>query len=128
MEHWYFENGIAYECTTPDVLNLGVAPAVLLERVAQRFRENGGTVLEETRLQGVVLSEPMGGAPRSWPSLSHNHFVSGSSFMVSSWHIDILSRLPLLTITLLAVSAFVTLVLINSAISWHDVSFQQILA
>jgi flavin-dependent dehydrogenase len=62
LEGGYFENGIGYECTTPDVLNLGVAPAVLLERVAQRFRENGGTILEETRLQGVVISERMGGA------------------------------------------------------------------
>jgi flavin-dependent dehydrogenase len=58
----YFDNGVGYECETPDVLNLGVAPAVLLERVAKRFQENGGTVIEQTRLQGVVISERMGGA------------------------------------------------------------------
>lgn len=58
----YFENGIGYECVTPNVLNLGVAPAVLLERVAKRFQENGGVIVEQTRLQGVVVSESLGGA------------------------------------------------------------------
>lgn len=58
----YFENEIGYETVTPNVLNLGVAPAVLLERVASRFKDLGGVVLEETRLQGVVTSEATGAA------------------------------------------------------------------
>ena len=43
----YFDNGIGYECTTPDVLNLGVAPSVLIERVGKRFQELGGTLRED---------------------------------------------------------------------------------
>mmetsp|Transcript_9940 Transcript_9940/g.14050 ORF Transcript_9940/g.14050 Transcript_9940/m.14050 type:complete len:663 (+) Transcript_9940:133-2121(+) len=58
----YFENGIGYETVTPNVLNLGVAPAILLEKVAQRFKENGGVVMEQTRLQNVVVSEALGAA------------------------------------------------------------------
>jgi hypothetical protein len=58
----YFENGIGYETTTPNVLNLGVSPALLLERVKKRFILLGGTVKEETRLQGVVVSEALGSA------------------------------------------------------------------
>jgi flavin-dependent dehydrogenase len=56
----YFTNGVGYECETPDVLNLGVAPAVLLERVGKRFKELGGVIKEDTRLQGVVVSESVG--------------------------------------------------------------------
>lgn len=62
LEGGYFDNGIGYECLTPDVLNLGVAPAVLLERVSKRFREIGGTIREQTRLQGVCVSEMVGSA------------------------------------------------------------------
>jgi flavin-dependent dehydrogenase len=58
----YFANGVGYECETPDVLNLGVAPAVLLTRVAARFKELGGVIKEETRLKGVVVSEMIGTA------------------------------------------------------------------
>jgi flavin-dependent dehydrogenase len=58
----YFENGIGFETTTPNVLNLGVSPALLLERVKQRFLALGGIVREETRLQGVVVSESVGSA------------------------------------------------------------------
>ena len=42
----YFENDIGYETTTPDVLNLGVAPSILIENVKQRFIALGGTVKE----------------------------------------------------------------------------------
>jgi flavin-dependent dehydrogenase len=58
----YFENGVGYECETPDVLNLGVAPTVLLERAAERFKGLGGVIMEETRLNGVVVSEILGTA------------------------------------------------------------------
>jgi flavin-dependent dehydrogenase len=58
----YFENDVGYECVTPDVLNLGVAPAVLIERVSKRFVALGGVVKEETRLQGVVVSDSIGAA------------------------------------------------------------------
>lgn len=58
----YFENGVGYECVTQDVLNLGVAPSILLERVKQTFLSLGGTIREKTRLQGVVVSETLGAA------------------------------------------------------------------
>ena len=58
----YFENDIGFECVTPNVLNLGVAPATLIEQVKQRFLDLGGIVKEHTRLQGVVVSEALGSA------------------------------------------------------------------
>lgn len=59
----YFENGqVGYECNTPDVLNLGVSPSILLERVKQTFLSLGGTIKEQTRLHGVVISENLGSA------------------------------------------------------------------
>ena len=62
LEGGYFENDIGYECFTPGVLNLGVAPQILLDRVVTRFRGLGGTVLERTRLQGICVSETVGTA------------------------------------------------------------------
>lgn len=62
LEGGYFDNGVGYECMTPDVLNLGVAPALLLERVSKRFVEIGGKIKEQTRLQGVCVSEMVGSA------------------------------------------------------------------
>jgi hypothetical protein len=62
LEGGYFENDVGYECFTPDVLNLGVSPQILLERVTLRFRALGGTVLERTRLQGICVSETVGTA------------------------------------------------------------------
>ena len=62
LEGGYFENGIGYECVTANVLNLGVAPAVLIERVSQKFQELGGVIKQETRLQGVVVSDSVGAA------------------------------------------------------------------
>lgn len=62
LEGGYFENDVGYECFTPSVLNLGVSPQILLERVMKRFRDIGGTVLDETRLQGICVSETVGGA------------------------------------------------------------------
>jgi len=62
LQGGYFDNGIGYECVTDDVLNLGVAPSILIERVRQRFEEWGGVVKEETRLQGVAISELLGSA------------------------------------------------------------------
>ena len=58
----YLENGIGYECVTPGVLNLGVAPATLLERVSRKFASIGGTILERTPLRGVCVSESIGSA------------------------------------------------------------------
>jgi hypothetical protein len=62
LEGGYFENDVGFECLTPGVLNLGVAPALLLERVSKRFVENGGVIKEQTRLQGVCVSELVGSA------------------------------------------------------------------
>jgi len=56
----YFSNGVGYECVTPNVLNLGVSPSILISRVADRFHELGGSVIEKCRLQGVVVSEAKG--------------------------------------------------------------------
>jgi flavin-dependent dehydrogenase len=58
----YFDNGVGFECETRGVLNLGVAPAILLERVAARFKAIGGVIREQTRLQGVCVSELVGSA------------------------------------------------------------------
>lgn len=58
----YFENGVGYETTTDNVLNLGVSPAVLIERVGKRFQELGGTLREKTPLKGVCTSESLGAA------------------------------------------------------------------
>mmetsp|Transcript_11928 Transcript_11928/g.30265 ORF Transcript_11928/g.30265 Transcript_11928/m.30265 type:complete len:790 (+) Transcript_11928:76-2445(+) len=63
LEGGYFENGeTGYECLTPDVLNLGVTPSLLIERVSKRFKMIGGTIKEETRLSGVCVSELVGSA------------------------------------------------------------------
>ena len=62
LEGGYFENNIGYECMTPDVLNLGVAPSMLLERVAKRFVAIGGTIKDQTPLKGVCVSEMVGSA------------------------------------------------------------------
>lgn len=56
----YFENGVGFECTTPDVLNLGIAPKVLIENVKNRFLEAGGVVMEKTPINGVMISSSMG--------------------------------------------------------------------
>jgi len=59
----YLENGIGYECFSKDVLNLGVSPVTLLERVKQRFLSlDGATVMESTRIQSIVVSELYGAA------------------------------------------------------------------
>lgn len=62
LEGGYFDNGIGYECYNPDVLNLGVSPAILIANVAKRFQAMGGTVLEGSPLKGIVISESMGAA------------------------------------------------------------------
>jgi hypothetical protein len=63
LEGGYFENDqTGYECMTPDVLNLGVTPSILLERVSERFKYIGGVIKEETRLSGVCVSELVGSA------------------------------------------------------------------
>jgi len=58
----YSQNGIGYECVTNDVLNLGVSPSVLLERVKNRFIEIGGVVEERTPIKGIAVSESVGTA------------------------------------------------------------------
>lgn len=59
----YFENDeMGYECTTDGVLNLGVSPAILLERVAARFQQLGGVIRDRTRLESVAVSETVGAA------------------------------------------------------------------
>ena len=58
----YQENGIGYECFTPNVLNLGVSPKILIERVAKRFESLGGVIKQETRLQGALVLKEIGAA------------------------------------------------------------------
>jgi hypothetical protein len=58
----YAENGIGYECDTPNVLNLGIAPKILIENVLQRFIKGGGVVKESTPITGVVVSRTLGAA------------------------------------------------------------------
>lgn len=63
LEGGYFDNEeTGYECLTPDVLNLGVTPSILIQRVADRFKEAGGVIKEETRLSGVCVSDLVGSA------------------------------------------------------------------
>lgn len=62
LEGSYFDNEIGYECFTPDVLNLGISPAVLIANVAKRFQAMGGTVLERSPLKGIVISDSLGAA------------------------------------------------------------------
>ena len=63
LEGGYFDNEeTGYECLTPDVLNLGVTPSLLIQRVADRFKEAGGVIKEETRLSGVCVSDLVGSA------------------------------------------------------------------
>lgn len=62
LEGSYFENGVGYECETPNVLNLGVAPAILIKNVAERFRQAGGTILETTPIKGIAISDSIGAA------------------------------------------------------------------
>jgi hypothetical protein len=65
----YFENNIGFECVTKDVLNLGVSPGILIERVSKRFKELGGVIKENTRLAGVAVSEKVGSALDLGPDL-----------------------------------------------------------
>jgi len=56
----YFSNDIGYECFTPNVLNLGVSPKLLLEKVLTRFQNLGGDVKEGYFLKEVLVSESKG--------------------------------------------------------------------
>ncbi|KAL7449105.1 hypothetical protein ACHAWC_001198, partial [Mediolabrus comicus] len=62
LEGGYFDNGVGYECFTPNVLNLGISPSVLIENVSERFKATGGVVFEGTPLKGIVISETLGAA------------------------------------------------------------------
>lgn len=58
----YFENNIGYECFTPNVLNLGVSPSLLLKQVSARFESLGGKIIQETPIKGICVSESEGAA------------------------------------------------------------------
>jgi hypothetical protein len=58
----YDNNGVGYECYVDEVLNLGVSPKILIERVANRFKMMGGVVRERCPLKGVAVSELVGTA------------------------------------------------------------------
>lgn len=63
LEGSYFDNGeIGYECYTPNVLNLGISPAILIANVAKRFEAMGGTILQQSPLKGIVISDTLGAA------------------------------------------------------------------
>ncbi len=62
LEGGYFDNGVGYECFTPNVLNLGISPSVLIENVSERFKAAGGVIFEGTPLKGIVVSESLGAA------------------------------------------------------------------
>jgi len=56
-----FDNqGVGFECYLDDVLNLGISPAVLIERVVERFKAGGGSVRERCPLKGVAVSNQVG--------------------------------------------------------------------
>lgn len=58
----YFDNNIGYECFTPNVLNLGVSPSLLLSQVSARFKSLGGVILDNTPIRGICISEAKGAA------------------------------------------------------------------
>ncbi|KAL7498999.1 hypothetical protein ACHAWT_010048 [Skeletonema menzelii] len=62
LDGGYFDNGVGYECFTPNVLNLGISPSVLIENVSERFKAAGGVIFEGTPLKGIVVSESLGAA------------------------------------------------------------------
>ena len=62
LDGGYFENGIGYECFTENVLNLGVSPSILLDRVAAKFQMMGGDIYEETPMQRVAVWSSVGSA------------------------------------------------------------------
>ena len=62
LEGTYFENNIGFEVTTPDVLNLGIDPSILIENVKNRFLEHGGVIKEQQPIKQVVVSEVVGAA------------------------------------------------------------------
>ncbi|GAX28670.1 hypothetical protein FisN_33Hh056 [Fistulifera solaris] len=62
LEGGYMDNRVGFECFTEDVLNLGVAPTILLQRAAKTFVNNGGVIKERTRMSGVAISELIGAA------------------------------------------------------------------
>lgn len=50
------------EYSNEDIVNLGVSPSILLDRVKERFLELGGELKEKTRVEGIVVSESIGSA------------------------------------------------------------------
>jgi hypothetical protein len=52
--------GTGFECYLQGVLNLGVSPAILIKRVAQRFEQMGGVIRERCPLNGVAVSPSTG--------------------------------------------------------------------
>lgn len=45
----------ALPCRKTDVLNLGVSPALLIERAKERFLTAGGTIREKTAVDGITV-------------------------------------------------------------------------
>eukprot|EP00797_Seminavis_robusta_P018807 Sro2822_g337970.2 (1168) ;mRNA; f:4275-7862 len=57
----FYENGgTGFECYLKGVLNLGLSPAILIDRVAKRFYEMGGVIRERCPLNGVAVSAQVG--------------------------------------------------------------------
>ena len=71
----YFDNGIGYECFTEDILNLGVSPAILVERASERFKEYGGVIKEFCPPNGIFVAPKIGAAldlgPNEEPVTAH---------------------------------------------------------
>jgi 2-polyprenyl-6-methoxyphenol hydroxylase-like FAD-dependent oxidoreductase len=62
VEGGYSDNGIGFECFAEGVLNLGVSPAILLERMSNTFKSLGGIIKEDTRLSGIAVDTDVGAA------------------------------------------------------------------
>eukprot|EP00522_Entomoneis_paludosa_P006055 CAMPEP_0172439352 /NCGR_PEP_ID=MMETSP1065-20121228/368_1 /TAXON_ID=265537 /ORGANISM="Amphiprora paludosa, Strain CCMP125" /LENGTH=1263 /DNA_ID=CAMNT_0013188027 /DNA_START=246 /DNA_END=4037 /DNA_ORIENTATION=+ len=62
VEGGYADNGIGYECFTEGVLNTGVSPKILLERVASKFVLLGGVIKEDSTPEGITVVKNIGAA------------------------------------------------------------------
>jgi hypothetical protein len=58
----YRQNGVGYESISSDVLNVGVSPSILMDRVKKRFIHNGGNFKYQSQIEGVVVTERVGAA------------------------------------------------------------------
>ena len=58
----YTENGIGFECFAQGVMNIGVSPAILIERASEHFIKLGGEIKEYSPVGGVFILTSIGAA------------------------------------------------------------------